>query len=243
MQNYIMVGAGGTGTHLLHPLHAYLAAHHKDDEWMLFILDGDVVEEKNLQRQLFAPGMVTLNKAEAAASTLFDIPHVRAYPEYLSEENISRFIQEGDIVLICADNMVVRKRIEDHARTLTNVVVINAGNEKHSGSVQLYVRRDGKDVTPRIGYLHPEVTAEGPDRAEMTCAQAAALPGGEQTIIANMQAATWMLTALWRYDNDLYELAECSEPSPATWTELQFDAWDGYVEHIDMRMASNWRAA
>ena len=243
MQNYIMIGAGGTGTHLLAALHAYLAAHHKDDEWMLFILDGDVVEEKNLERQLFYPGMITVNKAEAAASALFDIPHVRAYAEYLSEENIGRFIQDRDIVLICADNMVVRKRIEDHVKTLDNAVVINGGNEKHSGSVQLYVRRDGADVTPRIGYLHPEVTAEGADRAEMTCAQAAALPGGEQTIIANMQSATWMLTALWRYDNDLYELAECSDPSPATWTELQFDAWDGTVEHIDMRMSSRWRTA
>lgn len=240
MRNFIMIGAGGTGTHLFHPLATYLNA--RDEEWSLHVIDGDVVEEKNLTRQLFSPAMITMNKAEAITMGC-DPMFIKAYPEYLTEDNIARYIQDGDIVLICADNMTVRKRIEDHARTLLNIVVVNGGNEKHSGSVQLYVRNDGNDVTPRIGFLHPEVTAEGPDRAVMTCAQAAALPGGEQTIIANLQSATWMLTALWRYDNDLHLLSEKQAPSPLTWTELQFDALLGTVEHIDQRMSAHWRTA
>jgi hypothetical protein len=244
MNNYVMVGAGGTGTHLLRPLYMYLSSYHLPADWMLFVLDGDVVEDKNLLRQSFAPGDITFNKALAAARMLQDDFHVRPFPEYLSEENIARFIKSGDTVFICADNFTVRKRIEDHARTLDNITIINGGNEKWDGSVQLWVREKGKDVTPRIGYLHPEIAiAIGEDRAEMTCQQAAALPGGEQTLVANLTSATWMLTALWRKHTNGHVLSRKQEPGPLSWTEVQFDALHGTVEHIDQRMSSHWRTA
>ena len=79
----------------------------------------------------------------------------------------------------------------------------------------------------------------------MTCAQAAALPGGEQTLIANAQSATWMLTALWRKDTGLHvgtEYKEDGEIGPRGWTELQFDAFNGTVEHIDQRVSAYWNA-
>ena len=63
MHNYLMVGAGGTGTFLLRPLYTYLRNKHPEGDWMLFILDGDVVEEKNLERQAFPPAAVTTNRA------------------------------------------------------------------------------------------------------------------------------------------------------------------------------------
>lgn len=239
-----MVGAGGTGTHLLQPLLTYLTAHHGTDEWFLHIVDGDMVEDKNLARQLFAPGTVTMNKAEAAWLMTGKNAHVKAYPEYVSEENIGRFIQNGDTVFICADNFTIRAHIEALARTLDNVTIINGGNEKFDGSVQLWVREKNADVTPRIGYLHPEIAVGmGEDRAEMTCVQAAQLPGGEQTIIANATAANWMLTALWRRHTNSHVLSKKQQPGPLTWTEVQFDALHGTVEHIDQRMSAHWRTA
>ena len=244
MHNYIMIGAGGTGSHLARPLHTYLTSFHKGDEWILHIVDGDVVEEKNLERQAFRPGTVTMNKAKALALMLADETHIKAYSEYVSEENIGRFVRNGDTVFICADNFTVRARIEQTARATDNVTVINGGNEKWDGSVQLWVREKGKDVTPRIGYLHPEIAVGmGDDRAEMTCVQAAQLPGGEQTLIANLTSATWMLTALWRRHANGHVLSRKQEPGPLTWTEVQFDALHGTVEHIDQRMSAHWRTA
>jgi molybdopterin/thiamine biosynthesis adenylyltransferase len=242
MHNYVMIGAGGTGTHLLPPLVAYLKSHHSDSEWMLHVVDGDTVEIKNLERQLFRDSDVTLNKAVAAVAPFQD-GRIRAVDKYLDEENIGRLIMDEDIVLICADNFTVRKRIEDHCNTLQNSIVINGGNEKWSGSVQLWVRAKGEDLTPRLSFLHPEVSDIGPDRAAMTCAQAAALPGGEQTIIANLQSAAWMLTALWRAHALIFIPYVGDEPCARTWTELQFDAQEGYVEHIDQRMVTGWRSA
>lgn len=241
MQNYLMVGAGGTGSHLMPHLVPYLSNHHKDGAWALHVIDGDVVENKNLERQLFIAGAVTQNKAIAACNP-YDKEHVFPHDEYLSEASMAHYIRDGDIVFICADNFTVRKRIEDHALTLKNVVIINGGNEKTDGSVQLMVRDNAKPVTPRIGYLHPEIavgTTE--DRAEMTCAQAAALPGGEQTMIANLQAATWMLTALWRFHENRHVIKKGTEAGPATWTELQYDMVRGTVDPIDQRITSTWR--
>lgn len=239
MQHYTVIGAGGTGTHLLPALLAYVTAHEKGD-WLLHVWDGDVVEPKNLARQLFDPSAITMNKAEAIVRRLND-PRMVAHTEYISEENIDAAIQNDDTVFICVDNFTVRRRVEDHALTLDNIVIINGGNEKFDGSVQLWVRQGGKNLTPRIGYLHPEIAVGlTDDRAAMTCTQAAALPGGEQTIIANMQSAAWMMTALWRYHEGLYTIARKGSPGPKTWTELQFDAQAGTVEHIDQRMSSHW---
>jgi hypothetical protein len=74
----------------------------------------------------------------------------------------------------------------------------------------------------------------------MTCAQAAALPGGEQTQIANMMTATWMLTALWRAHIMAYALAKRQMPTSRTWTELQFDIRYGWIEFIDWRVTRHW---
>ena len=241
MNNFVMVGAGGTGTHLLRPLTAYLRTSHPEGDWLLHVVDGDTVETKNLERQLFTPSAVTMNKAAAAVSEMADDGHIRAITDYLSEANMNSIIREYDTILICVDNFTVRKRIEDHCLFLDNVTVINGGNESHSGSVQIWVREDGKNKTPRLSWMHPEVAVKiGDDRAEMTCAQAAALPGGDQTIIANAMAATWMLTALWRVHHLTYVIPRRGAPGPMTWTELQFNFISGYVEHIDQRMSKFW---
>lgn len=241
MQKYRMIGAGGTGSHLIAHLVTYLTNFHKSDPWALHVYDGDAVEMKNLERQLFVAGAVTQNKAMALCEP-FNKEHVFAHDEYLGEENIEKYINDGDIVLICVDNFTVRKRIEDRALALKNIVVINGGNEKTDGTVQLMVRTDNKPITPRIGYLHPEIAVgQTADRAEMTCAQAAALPGGEQTLIVNVQAAAWMLTALWRFHKNEHVIKRGAQPGPATWTELQFDVITGKVDAIDQRITTTWR--
>ena len=130
---------------------------------------------------------------------------MHAVQEYLSESNIDRLISDGDYVYICVDNYPVRALIEKYCATLGNVVVINGGNEKDTGSCQ--------DITPKLSFLHPEILAPGENRAEMTCQQIAELPGGEQLIVANMASAMFMLTALISFH----------QKEELVWTEIQFD--------------------
>jgi hypothetical protein len=239
MQTYFMVGAGGTGSHLLPALLTYLRNWHGNrlEQYQVVVADGDIFEEKNLARQLFAEGLVTINKADAMVTMHPGHPLI-AVSRYIGKADVETMIQDGDCVLICADNFSVRRLIVDHAKTLDNVVVVNAGNEEMTGSVQLWVRENGENVTPPITYGHPEIVfREEHDRAAMDCMAVAALPGGEQHILANMTAATFMLTAVTRWHRRDFVT---HTGHGAGWTELQFDLPAGLVEHLDMRTRRNW---
>jgi ThiF family protein len=245
MQTYFMVGAGGTGSHLLPALLTYLRNYHanqENDGYQVVIADGDIFEEKNLNRQLFTDGLVTINKAQAMLLMYPGHPMI-AVDRYIGKADIEQMIQDGDCVLICADNFSVRHLIVDHAKTLDNVTVINAGNEELSGSVQLWVRENGENVTPPITYGHPEIVFRAEDdRSGMDCITAQQLPGGEQHILANMTAATFMLAAIARWHNGEFRVQDHN----IGWTELQFDLFSKdlgagvLVQAANMRERKNW---
>jgi molybdopterin/thiamine biosynthesis adenylyltransferase len=229
-KNLVMVGAGGTGSHLFHPLMCYL-----DVDDTLYVYDADHVERKNLTRQLFYEYDLTENKANALARRFPE--RVISKPEYIGEDNIAKAIREGDIVLICADNMAVRRAINAHAKTLDDIVVINGGNELETGSVQVYVRQDGVNVTPPLDFFSPEFKAEDndPDMATLSCAEIAELPGGEQTVVANNSVAALMLQALVRLDKGVYEKEE-------QWTKVTFDVEAGLFQPSDVRAYGDFNA-
>lgn len=233
MKTYILIGAGGTGTQFIGSGLAYLENYHghRGEEWQMVVIDGDHYETKNLERQLAQPEHVGMNKAAAMAAMYNRYPII-AVPHFIGKEDLETMFEDGDTVFLGVDNYSVRALVEDRALALQNAVVFNAGNEVHDGSVQLFVRENGENKTPRLSKYHREIQfIAADDRAAMTCAQAAALPGGEQLIIANMAAAHHMLTALWRYHTGEWMTG---------WTELQFDLKAGTVEHIDQRIRKNW---
>jgi molybdopterin/thiamine biosynthesis adenylyltransferase len=239
MTAYVLVGAGGTGSYLFNALHRYLKS--VGGEWTLHIYDGDEVQANNLERQNFEAGDLFQNKATALAKRGLDSEHLFAYPQFLGPDSLPKAIQDGDVVLIAADNMFIRARIQEHANTLENVVVINGGNEEISGSVQLWIREKGKNVTPPLSHLHNEITnTNDADRSGMSCADIAALPGGGQTVLANTTAATLMLAALWRYHQNKHKDKEA--PGVIPWTEIQFDHSAGTVTPWDVRPTKGWQA-
>lgn len=198
---YILVGAGGTGSILFPALLRYLESYHgnRDEQFTLTVIDGKEVAASKLHRQLFFGRYAGNPKATALVEQYDADPKtVIAVPRYLDDTNI-KGIRENAVVLIAADNFPVRARIEEHAKTLANVTVINGGNEMTDGSLQVYVRREGNDVTPPLSQGHPEILRDdGRDPAALSCQQIAELPSGEQTIIANMMSATAILNAIRR---------------------------------------------
>ena len=227
MRQFIVIGTGGTASHLIHALVLYAQSQ---GEHMLHLWDRDEVEEKNLERQLFYPFEVGHRKAQVLADRY---PDVKAHIDYVGADNIKDVIKDGDTVLICADNMAVRRVINDHCKTLDNVILINGGNEKHTGSAQVYARKDGKPETPALDFRSPEFDAKNDevDRSNMSCAEIAVLPGGELTMIANQTVAALMMAALWRTDNN-YHVASDTR----TWTKITFDHEEGQVQTSDVRM-------
>src|SRR5436305_7117716 len=98
----LLIGAGGLGS----PAAYYLAAAGVGT---LGIIDADVVDESNLQRQiLHNTSRVGKYKAESARETLealnLDV-NVITYLERLDETNVERIIADYDVIIDCSDNL------------------------------------------------------------------------------------------------------------------------------------------
>lgn len=231
MQTYTLIGAGGTGSHLLPTVLPYLERYHRDEDWQFVVIDGDNFAQSNLDRQLFDPNFMATNKATAMEKMYNRYP-VIAVPKFIGAEDLSKMMGEGDTIFLGVDNYSIRALVEDRGLQLNDVVVINAGNETFDGSIQLWVREGGKNMTPKLTYGHPEIRYIGSDdRSTMSCQEAMNLPGGEQLIVANAAAANHMMTALYRYHQGHWKNG---------WTEFQFDLNAGTNIGIDMRVRKNW---
>jgi adenylyltransferase/sulfurtransferase len=109
----LLVGAGGLGS----PAALYLAAAGVGT---LGIIDADVVDESNLQRQILH-STVSLGepKVESAARTIRALNpdvEVKPYQEQLTSENIERILGEGwDVIVDGADNFPTRYLVNDAA--------------------------------------------------------------------------------------------------------------------------------
>jgi sulfur-carrier protein adenylyltransferase/sulfurtransferase len=101
----LCIGAGGLGS----PVTMYLAAAGVG---RIGIVDADVVDESNLQRQiLFSAADVGRRKLDAAREKLLGInPHIKvvAYPEVFTSANAMRLVADYDVVIDGTDNFPTR---------------------------------------------------------------------------------------------------------------------------------------
>ncbi|MDG2003210.1 MAG: HesA/MoeB/ThiF family protein [Novosphingobium sp.] len=106
-----LVGCGGIGS----PALQYLAAAGIG---RLTLIDSDVVEDSNLQRQtIFAPADIGQPKAELAAQWVkrFDPAlETRTVVERVDTENAAQILTGADIVLDGCDNFATRLVVSDH---------------------------------------------------------------------------------------------------------------------------------
>ena len=70
----VMIGAGGTGGHIVP--HLYRLLHTLDRPVEVILADGDMVEKKNLVRQNFIASDLGKNKAQALAERYLSLIHV-----------------------------------------------------------------------------------------------------------------------------------------------------------------------
>ncbi len=150
-----VVGAGGLGS----PTALYLAAAGVGT---LGMIDNDTVDLSNLQRQiLHSTATVGQPKAESAKKTISRInPDVQVIPymEKLTSQNISRLIEDYDLVVDGSDNFATRFLVNDASYFLKKPVV--------SGSIfrfegQLTVLKPHAGAYPCYRCLYPEPPPPG----------------------------------------------------------------------------------
>lgn len=164
----LLVGAGGLGS----PAALYLAAAGVGT---LGIIDDDVVDRSNLQRQiLHTDGGVGTPKVESARARLLALNpdiDVRTFRERLSSENAERLLSGYDVVVDGSDNFATRYLVND--------VCVRFGIPNVHGSIyrfegQVSVFWPGRSEAPGPCYrcLYPEPP---PPELAPSCAEAGVL--------------------------------------------------------------------
>ena len=203
MKRVVIVGLGGIGSNLAEPLCRVLAyTDNEKSPKRVILIDGKAYKERNRERQKFS---ALANKAETTKEWLepmFTELSIEAKPSFVDSNNILALIREGDVVFLGCDNHATRNLVSGHVASLDNALLISGGNELYDGNVQIYERRDGKDITPSLTLQHPEI--ENPsDRnpAELSCEELAKA-GDLQLLAVNLTIATLMLNAFIAWLND-----------------------------------------
>lgn len=219
-----VIGVGGIGTALLPFLCRYL--NFEGEKSRIVLVDGDEFESKNANRQAF--GKIG-NKAKVKVQELapeFDQVSFRVISEFVTAENIGSVISDGDVVFMGVDNHKTRKLVSDHCERLRSITLISGGNDLTDGNVQVYVKRDGRELSAPITRFHPEIETPGDKNpGEMSCDERARQISTRQIIVTNMVVASWMFAAFW-----LIEQGDFGSIG-----ELYFDIVQGKTQRIERK--------
>ncbi|MGE0787895.1 MAG: molybdopterin-synthase adenylyltransferase MoeB [Sandaracinaceae bacterium] len=173
----LLLGAGGLGS----PAALYLAAAGVGT---LGIIDNDVVDASNLQRQiLHGTSRVGVPKVESGAERLRDLnPDVKVIPfqERLTSDNVDRILDQGwDVIVDGLDNFPTRYLVND-ASVFKDVPVVHGSIFRFDGQVTTFWPKKG----PCYRCLYPEPP---PAHLAPSCAEAGVL-GVLPGIIGTIQA-------------------------------------------------------
>ncbi len=181
----LLVGAGGLGS----PASLYLAAAGVGK---LGIVDADVVDASNLQRQVIHStdrlGEPKVASAKRTLQALNPDVEVAGYEERLTSENVDRILGEGwDVIVDGADNFPTRYLVND-ASVWHGIPVVHGSIYRFEGQVTVFKPGDG----PCYRCLFP--TPPPPELAP-SCAEGGVL-GVLPGIIGSLQANEALKLAL-----------------------------------------------
>jgi molybdopterin/thiamine biosynthesis adenylyltransferase/rhodanese-related sulfurtransferase len=172
----LLIGAGGLGS----PAGYYLAAAGVGT---IGIIDADVVDESNLQRQILHNiHRIGQYKAESARETIEALnPDVKVitHIERLDESNVARIIADYDVIVDGTDNFPTRYLLND-AALIANKPVVHGSVFRFEGQLTVFKPYDG----PCYRCLYPEPP---PIALAPSCAEAGVL-GVLPGIIGLLQA-------------------------------------------------------
>jgi molybdopterin/thiamine biosynthesis adenylyltransferase/rhodanese-related sulfurtransferase len=160
----LLVGAGGLGS----PAAIYLACAGVGS---LGIVDSDVVDESNLQRQiLHTPGRLGMPKGESARIAIGELNplvDVEVHQERLTSGNADRIVPGYDVVVDGADNFPTRYLIND-ACLKHDKPNVHGSVFRFEGQASVFLRGQG----PCYRCLYPEPP---PPHLTQSCAEAGVL--------------------------------------------------------------------
>jgi molybdopterin/thiamine biosynthesis adenylyltransferase/rhodanese-related sulfurtransferase len=136
----LLIGAGGLGS----PASLYLAAAGVGT---LGLVDADIVDETNLQRQIVHSldtlGSPKVDSAKRTIAALNPDVNVVTYRERLTSENIDRILDDGwDLIVDGADNFPTRYLVND-ASVWHDIPVVHGSIYRFEGQVTVFKPHEG----------------------------------------------------------------------------------------------------
>ena len=171
----LIIGAGGLGA----PVCSYLAAAGVGT---IGIIDGDLVEKRNLHRQVIHPeGHIGIRKARSAKNMMLSLNSeikVNAYTKFFTQENALEIAEQYDLIVDCCDNFPTRYLTNNICRELKIPWVYGAVHE-FEGQVSVFNMQE--EGAPCYECLYPSYSerAESPSKAIL---------GTVPAVIGSMQA-------------------------------------------------------
>jgi adenylyltransferase/sulfurtransferase len=185
-----VIGAGGIGS----PAIQYLAAAGIGS---LVLIDDDVVEPSNLQRQtIFTTEDRGTPKVEAAAAHVARLnPHVTVavHRVRVTPDNAAALIEDADVVLDGCDNFTTRLAVADAALGL-RIPLVSAAVGQFEGQLAVYRGWEADKPCYRC------FVGEAADQAGLTCADDGVL--GPVTGVMGSLAALETLRAVASFGRD-----------------------------------------
>ncbi|ELY94059.1 SAMP-activating enzyme E1 [Natrialba taiwanensis] len=170
----LVVGAGGLGA----PAIQYLAAAGVG---RLGIVDDDIVERSNLQRQIVHRdedvGRPKVDSAADYVAALNPDIDIETHETRLTAANVTELVADYDLVLDASDNFATRYLLNDHC-VLTETPLCHGAIYRFEGQVTTFTNeRSGDDDPPCYRCIFPEAPEPGtvPDCA--TTGVLGVLPG------------------------------------------------------------------
>ncbi len=135
----LVIGAGGLGS----PVLLYLSGAGVGN---IGIIDNDIVEETNLQRQiLYSTNEIGQKKIDIAKQKLQSLnPNIKfdIYDQKLDNDNANKIINKYDIIIDCPDNFETRYICSDTCSELNKIHVFGS-IFKYEGQVSVFNYNNG----------------------------------------------------------------------------------------------------
>ena len=213
-----LVGCGGTGSHIASGLISIAGAlADRGTQTDIYLVDPDIVEERNVGRQLFSAGDIGYPKAQVLASRLNVAFGARVGGAVRAIDTLDTFCEadprpgadsELNLVIGAVDNPAARLLISKAvASTYGRLWWLDIGNEHHSGQValgnatevELFRRSCELGMITRLPAPHlvyPDLV-KAPvkqTKRKQSCAELTAT--GEQGLMVNRMMAAWACAML-----------------------------------------------
>jgi hypothetical protein len=203
--SHLIIGAGGTASWLVPLLKRTLPLKSE-----ITVIDGDILEVRNLDRQLFDSSYVGWNKAEALAET-YSIKWESYYLERDSWILTGGYSTPYSCLWCCADNHIARKLCLDLVDEGQAALAIIGGNEYNDSEAYPYLSAwKGTTGDPRIYY--PELLTDASNDPTNPSCQGVNQAQNRQLALANYLSAGFMVHLYWFITNHGHEVTRGAWP-------------------------------